>query len=45
VIQNGLTLVRVDPLWLDGMYGLVILLAVGVDTFVGRRADQLRLRR
>jgi ribose/xylose/arabinose/galactoside ABC-type transport system permease subunit len=45
VIQNGLTLVRVDPLWLDGMYGLVILLAVGVDTFVGRRADQLRMRR
>jgi len=45
VIQNGLTLVRVDPLWLDGMYGLVILLAVGVDTFVGRRAEQLRMRR
>jgi ribose transport system ATP-binding protein/rhamnose transport system ATP-binding protein len=45
VIQNGLTLARVDPLWLDGMYGLVILLAVGVDTFVGRRADQLRMRR
>ena len=45
VIQNGLTLVRVDPLWLDGMYGLVILLAVGLDTFVGRRADQLRTRR
>jgi rhamnose transport system ATP-binding protein len=45
VIQNGLTLVRVDPLWLDGMYGLVILLAVGVDTFVGRRGEQLRMRR
>ena len=39
VIQNGLTLVRVDPLWLEGMYGLVILLAVGVDTLVGRRAE------
>ena len=38
VIQNGLTLVRVDPLWLQGVYGLVILLAVGIDTFVGRRA-------
>jgi ABC-type sugar transport system ATPase subunit/ribose/xylose/arabinose/galactoside ABC-type transport system permease subunit len=39
VIQNGLTLVRVDPLWLEGMYGLLILLAVGVDTLVGRRAE------
>ena len=38
VIQNGLTLVRVDPLWLQGVYGLVILLAVGIDTFVGHRA-------
>ena len=38
VIQNGLTLVRVDPLWLQGVYGLVILVAVGVDTIVGRRA-------
>ncbi len=38
VIQNGLTLVRVDPLWLQGVYGLVILIAVGVDTIVGRRA-------
>ena len=27
VIQNGLTLVRVDPLWLQGVYGLVILVA------------------
>jgi rhamnose transport system ATP-binding protein len=42
VIQNGLTLVRVDPLWLEGMYGLVILLAVGVDTLVGRRAEHSR---
>jgi ABC-type sugar transport system ATPase subunit/ribose/xylose/arabinose/galactoside ABC-type transport system permease subunit len=38
VIQNGLTLVRVDPLWLQGVYGLVILIAVGVDTVVGRRS-------
>ena len=38
VIQNGLTLVRVDPLWLQGVYGLVILVAVAVDTLVGRRA-------
>jgi len=39
LIQNDLTLVRVDPLWLQGVYGLVILLAVGIDTFVGRRAQ------
>ena len=37
VIQNGLTLVRVDPLWLQGVYGLVILAAVTLDTVVGRR--------
>ena len=40
VIQNGLTLVRVDPLWLQGVYGLVILVAVSVDAFVGRRVGQ-----
>jgi len=44
VIQNGLTLVRVDPLWLQGVYGLVILLAVGVDTVVGRRTLHSRRR-
>ncbi len=38
VIQNGLTLVRVDPLWLQGVYGLVILVAVAIDTVVGRRS-------
>ena len=37
VIQNGLTLVRVDPLWLQGVYGVVILAAVAIDTVVGRR--------
>ncbi|WP_454812530.1 ATP-binding cassette domain-containing protein [Labrys neptuniae] len=42
VIQNGLTLVRVDPLWLQGVYGLVILLAIGVDTIIGRRTHQGR---
>ena len=42
VIQNGLTLVRVDPLWLQGVYGLVILLAIGVDTVIGRRTYQGR---
>ncbi|MBV9286625.1 MAG: ATP-binding cassette domain-containing protein [Hyphomicrobiales bacterium] len=38
VIQNGLTLVRVDPLWLQGVYGLVILAAVAIDALVGRRS-------
>jgi ribose/xylose/arabinose/galactoside ABC-type transport system permease subunit len=42
VIQNGLTLVRIDPLWLQGVYGLVILLAVGLDTLVGRGAGRRR---
>jgi rhamnose transport system ATP-binding protein len=37
VIQNGLTLVRVDPLWLQGVYGVVILAAVAIDTVVGRQ--------
>ena len=38
VIRNGLTLVRVDPLWLQGVYGLVILVAIGIDALVVRRA-------
>jgi rhamnose transport system ATP-binding protein len=38
VINNGLTLVRVDPLWLQGVYGLVILAAIGIDAYVARRA-------
>jgi ABC-type sugar transport system ATPase subunit/ribose/xylose/arabinose/galactoside ABC-type transport system permease subunit len=42
VIQNGLTLVRVDPLWLQGVYGLVILIAVSVDSVVGRRVQRVR---
>ena len=42
VIRNGLTLVRVDPLWLQGVYGLVILLAIGIDTFVAKRAAASR---
>jgi rhamnose transport system ATP-binding protein len=37
VINNGLTLVRVDPLWLQGIYGLVILAAVGIDATIARR--------
>ena len=39
VIRNGLTLVRVDPLWLQGVYGLVILVAIAIDAFVARRAS------
>jgi rhamnose transport system ATP-binding protein len=38
VIQNGLTLVRIDPLWLQGIYGLVIIAAVTIDTLIARRA-------
>lgn len=44
VIQNGLTLVRVDPLWLQGVYGVVILLAVGVDAIVTRQTRHARAR-
>lgn len=40
VINNGLTLVRVDPLWLQGVYGLVILVAIGIDAYVARRASR-----
>jgi ABC-type sugar transport system ATPase subunit/ribose/xylose/arabinose/galactoside ABC-type transport system permease subunit len=43
IINNGLTLVRVDPLWLQGVYGLVILAAIGIDALVARRASA-RLR-
>ena len=39
VIRNGLTLVRVDPLWLQGVYGLVILGAITIDAFVARTSQ------
>ena len=42
VIRNGLTLVRVDPLWLQGVYGLVILVAITIDAFVVRRTRRPR---
>ena len=45
VIKNGLTLVRVDPLWLDGIYGLVIVVAIAIDALVARRARALTARR
>jgi rhamnose transport system ATP-binding protein len=44
VIQNGLTLARVDPLWLQGVYGLVILIAVGIDALIAGRIRVARMR-
>jgi ABC-type sugar transport system ATPase subunit/ribose/xylose/arabinose/galactoside ABC-type transport system permease subunit len=37
-IRNALILMRVDPLWVQGVYGLVILCAVVLDAAVARRA-------
>ena len=37
VIRDGLTLVRVNPLWLQGVYGLVIVLAIALDALVSRQ--------
>ena len=34
VVRNGLMLVRVDPLWLQGVYGLVILGAITIDAII-----------
>ena len=34
IIQTGLPLARVNSLWLEGIYGLVILLAVTIDVVV-----------
>jgi ABC-type sugar transport system ATPase subunit/ribose/xylose/arabinose/galactoside ABC-type transport system permease subunit len=45
VIRNGLTLVRVDPLWLQGIYGLVIIAAISVDAFVQWRSSKHLARR
>jgi ribose/xylose/arabinose/galactoside ABC-type transport system permease subunit len=45
VIQNGLTLVRVNPLWLQGVYGLVIVLAIALDALVARQALRTLTRR
>ena len=44
IIRNGLILIRVDPLWLEGVYGLVILGAVTINLIVTRRS-QSHLRR
>jgi len=39
VIQTGLPLARVNSLWLEGVYGLVILLAVTIDAFVAKATN------
>ena len=45
IIRNGLTLVRIDPLWLQGVYGLVILAAIFIDAKVAERAARAQSRR
>ncbi len=45
VIRNGLILVRVDPLWLQGIYGLVIIAAICVDALVLWRSKKHSLPR
>lgn len=42
VIRNALTLLRVDPLWVQGVYGLVILGAIVLDSVVANRAVESR---
>jgi rhamnose transport system permease protein len=37
-VQNGLLLLRVSSLWLQAVYGLVILLAVGLSALIAYRA-------
>ncbi len=45
IIRNGLVLVRVDPLWLQGIYGLVILAAITIDARVAARHERRLGRR
>jgi rhamnose transport system ATP-binding protein len=45
IIRNGLILIRVDPLWLEGVYGLVILGAVTINLIVTRRSQSHRRRK
>jgi ribose/xylose/arabinose/galactoside ABC-type transport system permease subunit/ABC-type Mn2+/Zn2+ transport system ATPase subunit len=45
VIRNGLVLVRVDPLWLQGIYGLVILVAITIDAKIAERREHTHSRR
>ncbi len=42
LIRNGLVLLRIDPLWLQAVYGLAILAAITIDAVVTRRANQPR---
>ncbi|OWY14253.1 ABC transporter [Thioclava sp. JM3] len=45
IIRNGLVLVRVDPLWLQGIYGLVILVAITIDAKIAARHERNLARR
>ncbi|TPW27642.1 ATP-binding cassette domain-containing protein [Martelella alba] len=45
VIRNGLSLVRVNPLWLQGVYGLVILAAITIDAKIAARGERVLKRR
>ncbi|TNB49570.1 ATP-binding cassette domain-containing protein [Martelella lutilitoris] len=45
VIRNGLSLVRVNPLWLQGVYGLVILAAITIDAKIAARSERALKRR
>ena len=45
IIRNGLVLVRVDPLWLQGIYGLVILVAITIDAKIAARHERALSRR
>lgn len=45
VIRNGLVLLRVDPLWLQAVYGLVILVTIALDAVFNRRAAQRNAKR
>jgi rhamnose transport system ATP-binding protein len=45
VINNALTLVRIDPLQIQSVYGLVILGAISADAYITRKAHQPRLMR
>ena len=44
-IRNGLSLVRVNPLWLQGVYGLVILAAITIDAKIAARSERALKRR
>jgi rhamnose transport system ATP-binding protein len=45
VINNALTLVHIDPLQIQSVYGLVILGAISADAYVTRKGHQPRLIR